>query len=89
MSAPTIKPGQRFGRLLVVGDGARWGDEHKRYEVVCDCGNVRNVRASSLTQGLTVSCGCQRIERARQNIRRAIALSIQTPFGRQSIGRST
>lgn len=82
MSASTIRIGQRFGRLIVIGD-TTGSDGLKRYRVLCDCGNVRHVRTSSLTQGLTLSCGCLRRERARQNIRVAIAQSVPAPRGRR------
>jgi hypothetical protein len=50
--------GQRFGRLVAVKPtNERW-----RGCVVwlcqCDCGNMKKVRADSLTGGHTKSCGC-------------------------------
>jgi hypothetical protein len=84
MSAATLRIGQRFGRLVVIGDGARLADGHKRYQVRCDCGAVCSVRTSSLTQGLTQSCGCLRIERGRVNIQTALAQSVPSRFGRRS-----
>jgi hypothetical protein len=45
--------GQRFGRLLVVGY------KHSRYwNCLCDCGNIKTVRADALKEGKTKSCGC-------------------------------
>lgn len=49
--------GKRFGRLLVKERDM----EHKKHTCwicVCDCGNITSVNASSLTRGLTKSCGC-------------------------------
>lgn len=56
--------GQRFGRLTVVekaaitpdGKGASW-------RCVCDCGNEKVVRGTSLRRGDYKSCGCISKER--------------------------
>lgn len=49
--------GVRFGRLVArqyLGNG--------KWECVCDCGNIRTVRAGHLNSGKTKSCGCLRRE---------------------------
>lgn len=49
--------GRRFGRLLVVKmTESERGMMH--WLCRCDCGNLRDVRASNLKAGLTKSCGC-------------------------------
>lgn len=50
--------GQRFSLLLVVkrADNGRRGETY--WQCKCDCGAVRNVRASHLRCGKTRSCGC-------------------------------
>lgn len=53
----TAQPGERFGRLTVIGALG------KRRECRCDCGKVITVgRTSALTSGNTRSCGCLRRE---------------------------
>ncbi len=51
--------GERYGRLVVVGDAPR-GDNTKHRWVACrcDCGNDYNVRYTTLRSGVTRSCGC-------------------------------
>lgn len=52
--------GRKFGRLRVIANASRKG-----YVVCkCDCGNIHEVRACSLTKRKqpTVSCGCYRRE---------------------------
>lgn len=56
--------GRRFGRLCVEGY-----DEHRKrshhWRCRCDCGATVTVRASSLNDGHTQSCGCLAAERRR------------------------
>ena len=56
--------GSRFGRLKVVGFV---GIKNHRaiWKCVCKCGTTKNVRAGSLSDGRTQSCGCLRIENSR------------------------
>src|SRR5260370_2036375 len=56
-----IPTGTRFGRLVLTKLlGSRMYHGHSRtfYEVVCDCGNKREVLGSKLTAGIILSCGC-------------------------------
>ena len=54
--------GKRFGRLTVIEKAESYNTPSKgniaRYLCQCDCGNIKNVRASSLKSGRTKSCGC-------------------------------
>ena len=50
--------GQRFGRLLVLGDSGRRQHGSIVWECQCDCGTLAYVRSVSLIQGATRSCGC-------------------------------
>lgn len=52
--------GQRFGRLVYVGEADKRGV--RRVVARCDCGDVRSYVASALTSGNTQSCGCLRLE---------------------------
>lgn len=58
--------GRRFGRLVVTGYAGRGERGHStRWECLCDCGQRRTVWRSSLTGGLTQSCGCLGRERRK------------------------
>ena len=62
--------GQRFGRLVVTGEGTprRYGRADllvRFFRCRCDCGAVKDVSAISLRRGVTVSCGCIRATVAR------------------------
>ena len=50
--------GQRFGRLIVLGDSG----ERRHRKVVwlceCECGNITRVLSTYLLKGDTKSCGC-------------------------------
>lgn len=85
--------GQKFGRLLVLGEAERRG----AYQVLawhcrCDCGNEADVRGTSLTSGNTRSCGClaKDITIARQfkdlSGQRFGKLVAQTYFKKDNIG---
>lgn len=54
--------GQRFGRLVVLGQDDYYTDKSGRRYVMwkcqCDCGNITSVRTGSLNCGETKSCGC-------------------------------
>jgi hypothetical protein len=53
--------GQRFGRLVVQLRVANIGP-HIAYRCICDCGETLDVRAHSVRNGDTTSCGCFRRE---------------------------
>ena len=58
--------GQRFGRLTVEKISPVVGSDRAIcWRCICDCGNECIVRGTALRAGLTVSCGCYHIERAR------------------------
>lgn len=61
----TIKPGTRYGRLVVVRRVIPKDGGHTRVSVKCDCGIRKVVMAQNLRRGLTNSCGCLMRERAR------------------------
>lgn len=50
--------GQRFGKLVAMKPFKKAGDREFWWYCKCDCGKICEVVASSLTQGLTHSCGC-------------------------------
>ena len=55
MPAKIDVTGQRFGRLLVVGDAAPDGNKRTRYTVRCDCGTEKLVDGAHLRYGRIVS----------------------------------
>ena len=50
--------GKRFGRWLVVERSANGARSAPYWDVLCDCGQRRRVRGSSLTCNGSRSCGC-------------------------------
>lgn len=57
--------GQRFGKLVVLGD-PQTGDGNKRrgskWKCQCDCGKIVYKNAADLKRGSTKSCGCLKSE---------------------------
>lgn len=62
--------GLRSGKLVAVKP---LYVKHKEWvwECKCDCGNVCEVRSSSITKQTTLSCGCYAKERAKETIKYA------------------
>ena len=59
--------GERFGRLLVIGESEPYinpsGRKIYMWKCVCDCGKECVVSTSGLRNGRTLSCGCYHKER--------------------------
>lgn len=55
--------GRRFGRLEALGKAREWNTKNPKWECRCDCKTVKDIRASNLRDGITVSCGCYSVER--------------------------
>lgn len=70
MSAFMDHTGQRFGRLVVERLAAFRRPRQTYWVCRCDCGNVKDVRASSLRNGAIQSCGCLCRERTSEANRR-------------------
>lgn len=60
--------GRRFGRLSVVALTDRRDGSGVVWRCRCDCGREVDVPARNLLHRGTVSCGCQRRERAEDNL---------------------
>ena len=64
--------GERFGRLIVTGRVDDYvspeGKHHVRWLCKCDCGNITTVDICQLTQGKTLSCGCLKVNSARNRM---------------------
>lgn len=64
------KIGQEFGKLTIVENASRFrtagGHTYLRYKCKCECGNIVDVRKSSLTSSKVISCGC--VQRGKDGI---------------------
>lgn len=49
--------GKRFGKLVVIDRYYQYGET--KWNCKCDCGNITQVKASSLRSGAIQSCGCK------------------------------
>jgi len=58
--------GYFFGRLRVIEYFGRAPSGHPLWKCKCSCGNLHVVRADSLLQGRTRSCGCLREEKQKR-----------------------
>ena len=54
--------GIKFGRLLPIELDKPIGNR-RAYSCLCECGNIKSIRAECLTSGITKSCGCIRSEK--------------------------
>jgi len=59
--------GRRFSRLTVLELVGKDSHRNALWRCVCDCGSEIIVSSNSLNTGNTKSCGCLRIEQARQH----------------------
>lgn len=57
--------GERFGRLTVTGY-SHTSNGKAYWDCSCDCGGTKKVVSSSLTGGVTRSCGCLHAEATRR-----------------------
>jgi hypothetical protein len=58
-----IQQGEVYGRLTVVElDTEKTRPGTKYFRCRCECGTIKTVRAASLTNGNTSSCGCLHLE---------------------------
>lgn len=61
--------GKRFGRLTVIKDsGKRQNSGNIVWACKCDCGNLIEIVGTSLTRGITKSCGCLAREKAKERL---------------------
>ena len=59
--------GQKFGKLTVIGLDDR-GTRKTYWNCLCECGNIKSVRADSLQCGAIKSCGCLKKEQDKINL---------------------
>lgn len=62
MNWPRVTAGDKFGRLTVVSRRPNAPGQGSRWLCHCSCGNKTVVRAATLKNGRTKSCGCLRRE---------------------------
>jgi hypothetical protein len=62
---PPSKTGDRFGRLLLLGEvpGETGAPSKRRWNCLCTCGSTSTPILNHLRSGNTVSCGCVRLEK--------------------------
>ena len=58
--------GKKFGRLTAINIIGKTKYGVCVWQCLCDCGNLKNVPVTYLTQGYTKSCGCLKKEVAFQ-----------------------
>lgn len=71
--------GQRFRRLLVIGECPAWKNGNIRWLCRCDCGVEKSISGTALQSGQTLSCGCWKRELRSKRSRKAL---IGKRFGR-------
>ena len=54
--------GRRFGKLVVIENTGKSGNQGIIWKCQCDCGNIKEVPTSALTSKHTQSCGCLKLE---------------------------
>lgn len=59
--------GQRFGRLIVLSRAQNDRFGKAQWLCQCDCGNQKIINGASLRRGLTVSCGCNALEKMAEH----------------------
>lgn len=64
--AKYLNPGDKYGRLTVIGPGSKTG-----YSLCeCECGTTREFYNNRLTSGKTKSCGCLQKEKASEQFKK-------------------
>lgn len=58
--------GQKFERLVVIRHAGKDNSNHAIWLCMCNCGNEKTIRGSSLKYGQTRSCGCLAKETVRK-----------------------
>lgn len=59
--------GKVFGKLTVVSKTDKKQNNKVVWKTICECGNEKLHRASTLKQGKIVSCGCHKIKKSKEN----------------------
>lgn len=67
MSALIDLTGQKFGEWTVLEKGKSDKHYNTKWVCQCSCGTIKEVASTSLRKGLSLSCGCKKIEKSRTN----------------------
>jgi hypothetical protein len=63
-----IKSGDKYGRLTIVKEVEPYvspsGKTYRKFNCLCECGNITNVMLNKLRNNSTKSCGCYQKEKA-------------------------
>ena len=59
--------GKKFGKLTVLE--RILNEKGTKYKCLCDCGNIKIIRGTDLSNGKTQSCGCIRYSIGEENIK--------------------
>lgn len=60
--------GQKFGEWTVIKRISEKGEKDIYYQCQCSCGNIKNVRKSTLINGASTSCGCKTLSKGAKII---------------------
>jgi len=60
--------GQKFGRLLVIGEAGRAKSRHVKWLCQCECGKEFEAIGINLRNGSTTSCGCLKNEKTVERL---------------------
>lgn len=63
--------GERYGRLVVIGEADRTAKGRAQWLCKCDCGKTSVAQAAYLRKGSTRSCGCLQLEQRVTNGKRS------------------
>lgn len=58
MKRAEVNSGDRFSKLVIVSEVESSRKSGRKFEVLCDCGNTKQVLLGNLRTGHTKSCGC-------------------------------
>jgi hypothetical protein len=61
---PSLVPGEKYNRLTVIDYNA----VRKKYQFICDCGNISYAQASIVKNGKQKSCDCLRDENSARRM---------------------
>lgn len=64
-----VKSGDRYNKLVVIGEVPRKRKCYRRFLWRCDCGNEKEIDLSSVKRGGTKSCGCLNTKKVRNQKR--------------------
>ena len=74
--------GKKFNRLLVIEESDYKGNRQKYWLCLCECGNSKIVAGPKLRSGHTQSCGCLKLQRSLENIKKGI-IFVRSEEGRR------